>query len=212
MSPIGKLFGKRTVGAVAEIFETKVLVYLQEGLVLPGVLKVWLGESEGTEKALAAAFHFLVGSSGAYLSVGIPVVDLEWVERVDEEFGEAGFADELDGVFCLGGLESVMPVPEGVAEVTHRSGEFGKGWILLGECAEGLPLGPRRWRGRRRGDGGWLAGAGRASAPGWSSVSRGIRIGHDVSTSGSRGLRAIPGILVGRFRGESGTESRRCRR
>ena len=46
MGPGGELFREWTVGAVAEIFETKVLVYLQEGLVLPGEFKVWFGEGE----------------------------------------------------------------------------------------------------------------------------------------------------------------------
>lgn len=42
------------------------------------------------------------------------MLDIEWVERVDEKLGEAGFADELNGVIGLRGFESVVAVPEGI--------------------------------------------------------------------------------------------------
>ena len=78
----------------------------------------------------------MIGSIGADFGVGVPMLDVEWVERVDEKIGEAGFADELNGVLRLRGFKGVMPVPERVAEVTHRGGEFGERRVLLGEGAD----------------------------------------------------------------------------
>ena len=130
------MFGERTVGAIAEVFEAEVLVYLKQGLVLPGEFEVRLGESERTKESFAAAFDFLIGGLGADLGVGIPIVDVEGIESVDEELGEAGFPDELDGVFGLGRFESVVAIPKRVVELAESSGEFFEGRILFCESAE----------------------------------------------------------------------------
>ena len=56
----------------------------------------------------------MIVSIGADFGVGVPMLDIECVERVDEKLGEAGFADELNGVIGLRGFESVVAVPEGI--------------------------------------------------------------------------------------------------
>ena len=136
MSPGGKLFGERTFGAVAEIFETEVLVYLKQGLVLPGEFEMGFSEGERTKESFTAAFNFLIGGLGADLGVGIPIVDVEGIESIDEELSEAGFADEFDGVFGLGRFESVVAIPEWAVALAESSGEFFEGRILFCESAE----------------------------------------------------------------------------
>ena len=44
--PLGELFRERTLGTIAEVFEAKILINLQEGLVLPGVFQVGFGLGE----------------------------------------------------------------------------------------------------------------------------------------------------------------------
>ena len=78
----------------------------------------------------------MIGSVGADSGEVVPILDVEWVERVDEKLGEAGFADKLYDFLGLRGFEGVVAVPEGVVEVTHRGSEFGKRRVLLGEGAE----------------------------------------------------------------------------
>ena len=114
---MSELIWEGASGAVGEVFETEVLINLKEGLVLPGEFEVGFGFLEGAEKALAATFYFLVGCCGADGGEGFPVFEIEGVEGVDEEFFEAGFSEELDGLFGAFGLEGVVMIPEGFVEV-----------------------------------------------------------------------------------------------
>ena len=83
----------------------------------------------------------MIGRGGADLGEGVPVIGVEWVEGVDEEFLEAGLADELDGLFGALGLESVVVVPERFTQFGEGFGKFGEGGILACEGGEGGPLG-----------------------------------------------------------------------
>lgn len=55
---------------------------------LPGEFEVGSGFLERTKETLAAAFNLLVGSGGANGSEGVPVLEIEWIEGVDQEFFE----------------------------------------------------------------------------------------------------------------------------
>ena len=69
---------------------------------LPGEFQMWLCGGKRTEETFAAAFHFLIGDASPDFFEFFPVIGVERVEGIDEEFLEAGFADELDGPLGMG--------------------------------------------------------------------------------------------------------------
>lgn len=63
---------------------------------------MWLCGCNRTEESFAAAFHFLIGDARPNFFELFPVIGVERVEGIDEEFLEAGFADELDRPLGVG--------------------------------------------------------------------------------------------------------------
>ena len=110
----------------------------------------------------------MIGRGGSDFGEGFPVIGVEWIEGVDEEFLEAGFTDEFDWFFGALGLESVVVVPERFAQFGKGFGEFGEGRSLTRESGEGWPLACRGREGREASLG-VVAGASGTGGPGGSA-------------------------------------------
>ena len=63
---------------------------------------MWFRGGKRTEESFAAAFHFLIRHARPDFFEFFPVIGVERIEGIDEEFFEAGFADELDGPLGVG--------------------------------------------------------------------------------------------------------------
>ena len=112
--PLPELLRERAVGAVGFVGKAEVVVDLEEGLLLVEPFPC-RSLGSGGEKALAGAAHLMVVELRAEFAVEIPERGLGGEaggdDKVGEDVGDAGFADEEHWPRGGLGVESVVVAP-----------------------------------------------------------------------------------------------------
>ena len=138
------MFWKGAFFAIGVIFETEVLVDLEEGLVVPGFFEeagfLWSVAEETISGALDSLGGGTAGEFGVVgpMEIGI-LCETMGMENIGKKVLRSLLANEGDGFGCRGGREGVVAIPKLVGTAQEFVGELGKG--IAGEFFESGPGG-----------------------------------------------------------------------